>query len=992
MQNAFSRLKKLPASSFFALSLLTLPLPLYGDSSSEVFSQMIEKKRWSEAENWIQQLPITEQNSLARYSLQLAHAYGSAGLHEKALHFLTMQWKQIEDSNLCAYGFMLKARLMMNTQPQLAWEHFERARQKLSLDEWPASDASSYYQLQKERELGFHQELQTLEKLVDGGLHLEALASVDKILLMLQSGASPDFNLHSSSGKSLERHLLLTKAQLLQELQKPEQALDLLDQWPSENDSSMRLIFINQDLNRNYIRGLCLLDLGQSEQALAELQASFESSRQHAAPAIVRLRCALALSQALHATHQTSKALSLLDAAQDFVYECHGYEQNKAHFAWSKQSVSLLIETGQLHKAQDLLEFQLKLRHDPRSKSGLLLLKAKLLETMNDPQVFAVYIELFSYPLAPQEQQEIIQKILKIVDTPTPNEEVAKWQSAFCQVLLSSKRVEFSDKSRLEVSDWLLRQGLASTEALRNTVTFWLKDLEKGPWKAPALYLLGQLEPQQTQKSLYFQRVFQSPNVSSSLKALAAAWLEQLSSKPVELRVENMMRLAKGCEGKSQDMILTQAFDLALQHDIAVDPLPWIKKIAAGSNLDIIFQEWKLSQHPSGKERECCLQALKAASQRADLWGLRASYTLSRTLLETQPLDQALEPLITWSNLAHLQDQFKRTALMQIADIYYQQNQMQAARKYILQILDQYGDFEERPWLQLRQYSEPEYLTGLPESIKCLQEIQQKYPYHPAALTASCLESRSCQHLHGYSLQSLKAWEGTLTLAQKLQQKAFLTAQAQEIFVIALIEKSRCLSHLGMQRQAINSLKSAFHPSVETTIPALESELEKQVRLEIASLHQKLGEIELAQKELQFICADLFPSKWQAIAAFELAQIKLDQGEGEACLHLLESITCYQEEQVQKRLLIAARACQSLGQTKERQSYLAQLMKRPQATPVQEEALWYVYVWNKDAPLIAERALQKLSLTNHPLAKQAKEELAKDMGTQNRDKRKASHE
>lgn len=975
MQNPFFRLKNFSIVSFFALGFLFQSSSLLGQSSSENFSLMLEKKRWGDAENWIDRLPANDKHAIALSSLQLAHAYGNSGLKEKALQLLTSHWKEIETSKLAPYGLMLKARLIMTAHPDQAWDFFKQAKETLAIEEWPAQDASAYFQLKQEREQAFDLELHSLSKLVDSGLYLEAIASLDRTLSMLLTGCSDEFDPSATSGKVLYRHLLLTKAQVLQDLKQPDLALSIFEKWPSVDDSSIKATLRAQDLNRNYIRGLCLLDLNKSKEALSELTSAYENSHESTTPILMRLRCSLALSQALHQCHQSAQALLLLESAEPLIYECNSHEQNLAQFAWTKQSVNLLIETGQLHKAFDQLQFQLKLRHDPRSKAGLLLLKSKLLELMNEKEsATTLYIELFSYPLTSIEQEELTKKVLAVVDTPTPNEKVAVWQKNFCDLILSSKRPDLSDKLRLEVSDWLIRQSLVKTQELRFTLRLWLKDLERGPWEAHSLYILAQLEPASAEKQAYFKRLLQCKNLPPTLEALAQAQLLTLEPGSAQVKLEKMLELASRCEGKAKEMILTSAIDLSLEENVFIDFRAHLPKITAGSALDIVYQEYKLSQLKTS-DRSSCFEALKKGAERSDLWGLRASFTLTKHLLTTETAEKAIEPLIKWSNLTSIHESLRREAWMHIADIYYQQGNMALARKYIAQTLERWDHFEERPWLQLRQYSEQEYLLGSPESVRCLKDLQEKYPNHPACLTASIIQARSVQNLHGYSVQTLKAWEDTLTTAKRLQKTHSLDQQAQETYVIALIEKSKCLSHLGMQRQALTSLKSAMHSEQDSALN-LDSEFEKQLRFELARLHQKMDDLAAAQEELEWICRDPFPSKWQTAAAFELAEIELSKSEPEPCLSRLEKVTCYNEEQLQKRLLLAARACHLLNQKQERQAYLSELMKRPLATPVQDEALWYVYLWNSDSPQVAHRALQKLSQSKHPLALKAKEKLS----------------
>lgn len=964
-------------SRLIALTLLTQSFELIADSTqAENFNLLIEKKCWKEAENWISQHSNQPAKTVAICALQLAHAYGKAGQIDSAFEILDTYWKTFEESKMTPYGWMLKARLSLSSNSSLAWKFFENARAQLPLDQWPSEDSNTYLQLKAEKDKAFDHQLQSLERLIDGGLQLEALTAIDKILSMIKNDFSSDFSQGSQNAKSLERHLILMKAQILQEMKRSQEALDTLEHWPAGQNAAMKNVFLGQDLTRSYIRGLCLIDLGNLEAALSELQFALESGRQQGANPLVTLRIALALSQALHQNHQTSQALALLNSSQELIYSCSASDQNLAHFAWTKQSVHLLIEVGDLYQALEQLDYQLKLRHTPKSRAGLLLLKASLLELMNNTEgALALNLELLSNPLSPSELETCAQKLLSGVDTATPTTGITKLQHGLCKLVLSTERPPLSAKTRLEISDWLLRQGLAKPEELRGALTLWLKDLELGPWKAPSLYILGQIQTSSLEKELYFQKVLDTKNAHASLKTLSKARLERLSAKPAYSKIQNLLEMATQSQGKIREMVLACALDLAIEHRcFQLDIAPFAEKTDPASAVGILYQQWRLEQPLSSKDRLAAMESLRKGINRNDIWGLRASCALSRFLAKAGQGEKAAQLLESWAQREALHESLQRSAWMQLADFYYHQSNMPLARKYISQVLEKWPEFEERPWLQLRQFSEQEYLLAIPESLACLKDLQERYPQHPVRLTAAFIQARSVQAINGPGVQSLKAWEDVLIAARTVQKQQGLSADAQATYVRSLIEKARCLCHIGMQRQAITSLKSAMHASGDSQI-SLEGELSHELQLEIAQIHELLTETEMAKALFLSIWQDSIPSKWQTTAALELSQIELTSGNYENCLDILQKLTCYNELEIQKRLLLAARASQNLGQTQERQNYLHELLTRDVSTPVQQEALWYVYLWNQNNPQIAERALRKLSQSNHPLAKQAKEVL-----------------
>lgn len=975
MPNSFFGIKKASFNRFITLSLLIQPLQIFADSKTpQEFSILIEQKRWTEAENSIQQLSKTDSKQSAIYTLQLAHAYGKAGLKEKAIALLELNWNILDSSNMAAFGWMLKARFSLLSNPEKAWQYFEKARALLIVENWPAEDADLYFQLRQQRDCAFDYQLESIERLINGGLQEEALTSIEKILSMLESGVSVDFNKDSSNGKSLKRHLLLVKAQLLEESKKPEEALITLDDWPAADESSLKAIFFAQDLNRSYIRGLCLLDLGKENEALSELGMTYESARQQGALPLVTLRAALALSQALHMNHETARALQVLDLSQDFIYQCPPDEQTTAHFAWTKQSVSLLIEVGQLHKAMEQIEYQLKLRHDPKSRAGLLLLKKELHERMNDPSsALNLSLELLSLPLSAQDLEECAQKILQIIDTSNPTPDVRLLQYKVAKLIISNQRPALCPKLRLEFSEWMLRQGLVNPQEMNPVLTQWLKELETGAWRAPSLYLLGQIQTSPVEKKLYFEKILEIKTLNESLKALTCAQIERLSTHPSYLKVENLIAIAAQSQDKTREMILSSALDIAIDHHLfQIDIEPLLVNIEPSSPVGILYQEWKLQQPLSAKDQQQAINLLKKGAERADLWGLRACTAYVRAMAQSGSFDQGIQALIKWSSFSSMHESLQRKALIEIADLYYRQNQMPQARKYISQIMEKWPQFDEKPWLQLRQYSEKEYMIGTAESRACLKDIQERYPQHPIRLIAASIEAKSINHINGPSVQSLKAWEDVLTAARAIQKGTGLDADAQETYVQALIEKTRCLEHIGMKKQALTSLKSVTNTASLHEL-GLSPELEHRLRLEVAIIEFDLGEVQTAQEQLETLWQDSITSKWQVYAALKLAEIKLWCGDNEDCLKILEKLNCHNEDQLQERLLLAARANGEMGHVEKRQAYLNELLKRPAQTLWQEEALWYVYLWNKHTqPATAEKALRALSKTSHPFALRAK--------------------
>jgi tetratricopeptide (TPR) repeat protein len=546
-------------------------------------------------------------------------------------------------------------------------------------------------------------------------------------------------------------------------------------------------------------------------------------------------------------------------------------------------------------------------------------------------------------------------------------------QYKVAKLILSHQRPDLCPKLRLEFSEWMLRQGLVSPQEMNPALTQWLKELETGGWKAPALYLLGQIQPSNIEKELYFHKMLEIKTLNESLKALACAQIERLSSHPSYLKVENLIAIASQSQSKTREIILSSALDIAIDHhlfQINIEPL--LINIEPSSPLSILYQEWRLQQPLSNENHQQAIALLKKGAERADLWGLRACTVYARTLAQSGSFDKGIQTLIKWSSFSSMHEDLQRKALMEIADLYYRQNQMPQARKYISQIMEKWPQFDERPWLQLRQYSEKEYMIGTAESRACLKDIQERYPKHPACLIAASIEAKSIHQINGPSVQSLKAWEDVLTAARAVQKVTGLDADAQETYVQALIEKTRCLEHIGMKKQALTSLKSVTNTASLHEL-GLSSELEHRLRLEAAIIEFDLGEVQIAQDQLEALWQDLSPSKWQIYAALKLAEIKLWCGNNEDCLKILEKLSCHNENQLQERLILAARANNEMGYIEKRQAYLNELLKRPSQTIWQQEALWYVYLWNNHTqPKIAEKALRALSKTSHPLAIRAK--------------------